>query len=197
MSLIDELPVVTAGAVYIHSAPAALCPHIEWALSATLGVAANLKWGTQPASPGMLRASVDWVGPIGSGRKFALALRNWPMIRFEITEDASDGLDGERFCQVPGLGFWHGTMAASGEVVISELRIRSLMQECTNYSELCAALGDELGQAWDVALEPYRYGGEGGGNYLDASQCRLTGSQRWHWGSIISRLYYRLAVLCN
>ncbi|HTQ21942.1 DUF3145 family protein, partial [Mycobacterium sp.] len=26
----------TAGVVYIHASPAAVCPHVEWALSSTL-----------------------------------------------------------------------------------------------------------------------------------------------------------------
>ena len=35
---------VTAGVVYVHASPAAVCPHVEWALSSTLQSKANLVW---------------------------------------------------------------------------------------------------------------------------------------------------------
>ena len=47
---------VTAGVVYVHASPAAVCPHVEWALSSTLQSKANLVWTPQPAMPGQLRA---------------------------------------------------------------------------------------------------------------------------------------------
>ena len=61
----------TTGVVYIHASPAAVCPHVEWALSSTLQSRANLTWTPQPAMPGQLRAVTNWVGPV------APAL-NWP-----------------------------------------------------------------------------------------------------------------------
>lgn len=47
---------VTSGVVYIHASPAAVCPHVEWALSSTLQAKANLVWTPQPALPPQLRA---------------------------------------------------------------------------------------------------------------------------------------------
>ena len=47
---------VTTGVVYVHASPAAVCPHVEWALSSTLTAKPNLKWTPQPAMPGQLRA---------------------------------------------------------------------------------------------------------------------------------------------
>ena len=58
----------TSGVVYIHASPAAVCPHVEWALSSTLRSRANLNWTPQPAMPGQLRAVTNWVGPVGTGR---------------------------------------------------------------------------------------------------------------------------------
>ena len=34
----------TRGVLYVHSAPSALCPHIEWAVGGVLGVAVNMSW---------------------------------------------------------------------------------------------------------------------------------------------------------
>ena len=31
----------TSGVVYVHSSPSAVCPHVEWAISGTLGVRAD------------------------------------------------------------------------------------------------------------------------------------------------------------
>ena len=42
----------TTGVVYIHASPAAVCPHVEWALSSTLDARPNLKWTPQPRCPG-------------------------------------------------------------------------------------------------------------------------------------------------
>ena len=52
----------TTGVVYVHASPAAVCPHVEWALSSTLqphgrgrGAQPNLKWTPQRAMPGGAR----------------------------------------------------------------------------------------------------------------------------------------------
>ena len=45
------------GVLHIHSAPPALCPHIEWAVAGVLGVPVDLPWVNQPATPGTLPRS--------------------------------------------------------------------------------------------------------------------------------------------
>ena len=45
----------------------------------------------QPAMPGQLRAVTNWVGPVGTGARLANALRQWSVLRFEVTEDPSPG----------------------------------------------------------------------------------------------------------
>jgi hypothetical protein len=149
----------TSGVVYIHSAPAALCPHIEWTLTSALESRANLRWASQPATEGLLRASSNWVGPVGTAARIANALRAWPVLRFEVTEDPSEGVDGERFSYVPGLGLWHGAMSANGDVVVGEMRLRSMLAR--GQENLSYELDTALGTAWDDALEPYRSGSEG------------------------------------
>lgn len=158
MRALNQFADMTAGVVYIHSSPAALCPHIEWALTATLDSSANLTWVSQPASNGVLQATTNWVGPVGTGARLVNALRAWPMLRFEITEDASEGVDGERFSHVPGLGLWRGSTSANGDVVVGEMRLRAIMSSGGN---LAAELDYALGTEWDAALEPFRGGGDG------------------------------------
>src|SRR3979411_871628 len=150
----------TTGVVYIHASPAAVCPHVEWALSSTLDSRANLKWTPQPAIPGQLRAVTNWVGPVGTGARLANALRSWSVLRFEVTEDPSPGVDGQRFCHTPQLGLWSGAMSANGDVMVGEMRLRSLMSAAAYMP--AAALDSVLGTAWDAALEPYRSGGDTG-----------------------------------
>jgi hypothetical protein len=150
----------TTGVVYLHASPAAVCPHVEWALSSTLNARAQLKWTAQPAMPGQLRAVTNWVGPVGTGARLASALRAWSVLRFEVTEDPSAGVDGQRFCHTPQLGLWNGAMSANGDIMIGEMRLRSLMAEGAD--TLAAELDTVLGTAWDEALEPYRDGGTAG-----------------------------------
>jgi hypothetical protein len=150
----------TTGVVYIHASPAAVCPHVEWALSSSLNSRANLMWTPQPAMPGQLRAVTSWVGPVGTGGQLANALRSWSVLRFEVTEDPSAGVDGQRFCHTPQLGLWSGAMSASGDVMVGEMRLRALMSEGADM--LAAELDSVLGTAWDEALEPYRSGGDSG-----------------------------------
>ncbi|CAM2971436.1 DUF3145 domain-containing protein [Skermania piniformis] len=146
------------GVVYIHAAPAALCPHIEWALTAALESPAALRWSAQPASDGQLRAISNWVGPVGTAGKIASSLRSWSMLRFEVTENPSEGVDGERYSFVPGLGLWHGITGANGDIMVGEQRLRAIRD--SGIEGIGAELDTALGTAWDEALEPYRSGGE-------------------------------------
>ena len=149
----------TTGVVYIHAAPAAVCPHVEWAMSSTLNARADLNWTPQPAVPGQLRAVTNWIGPVGTGGRLANALRSWPVLRFEVTEDPSPGVDGQRFCHTPQLGLWSGAMSANGDIIVGEMRLRSLM--AAGADTLLAELDTALGTAWDEALEACRTGSDG------------------------------------
>jgi Protein of unknown function (DUF3145) len=155
----NQVSDATTGVVYIHASPAAVCPHVEWALSSTLGANPNLKWTPQPAMPDQLRAVTNWVGPVGTGARLANALRSWSVLRFEVTEDPSAGVDGHRFSHTPQLGLWSGAMSANGDVMIGEMRLRAMM--AAGADALAAELDSALGTAWDDALEGYRDGGDG------------------------------------
>ncbi|MGB3302921.1 DUF3145 domain-containing protein [Gordonia sp. (in: high G+C Gram-positive bacteria)] len=161
MRNLNQFADMTSGVVYIHASPVALCPHVEWALSSTLNARADLKWTAQDADPGRMRATVDWTGPVGTGARLTNALREWSGLVFEITEDPSEGVNGERFCQVPGLGLWHGATGANGDVIVGEMQLRAMMDAQPDSAGLAAELDTILGTAWDRSLESYRMGGIG------------------------------------
>src|SRR5262249_62293942 len=93
MRATNQFADVTSGVVYVHASPAAVCPHVEWALSSTLQSKANLVWTPQPAMPGQLRAGTNWVGPGGTGARPAHALPSWAGPRFEVPRDPRPGGD--------------------------------------------------------------------------------------------------------
>ncbi|MGQ0483500.1 MAG: DUF3145 domain-containing protein [Pseudonocardia sp.] len=148
----------TRGVIYVHSSPAAVCPHVEWALSGVLGTRVTLNWSAQPAASGQLRAECPWTGPSGGAGAIAGALRAWPVIRFEVTEEPGPGVDGQRFCYAPSLGLWCGRTSANGDIVIGEDQLRSVM---AGRGQMRGRLHQLLGTAWDEDLEPYRCGGDG------------------------------------
>ena len=156
----------TRGVVYVHSSPAAVCPHVEWAISGTLGTRANLQWTAQAAAQGQLRAQElrtesGWTGEVGTGGALVKALRAWPMLRFEVTEEASPGVDGERFCYVPGLGLWRAKISANGDVLVGEDQLRALVSVSRGPEAFAHQVDQLLGAAWDDALEPFRRAGDG------------------------------------
>ncbi|MDQ6656863.1 MAG: DUF3145 domain-containing protein [Actinomycetota bacterium] len=149
------------GVVYIHSAPAAICPHAEWAVSSVLGDRVSLSWSAQPAGPGSLRADLSWTGEAGTAGKLANALKAWPMLRFEVTEEPSVNSDGERICHLPGRGVWRATTSANGDIMIGEDRIRALLGQGYGAEKLTHELNQLLGADVDAELEPYRRAGDG------------------------------------
>ncbi len=151
----------TRGVVYVHSTPLAVCPHVEWAIARVLAVPVNLHWSVQPVEPAARRTECNWSGRPGTGAELATALRQWPMTRFEVTEEPSPGLDGQRFMHVPGRGLFTATMSANGDIMVGENRLRALIANAQGPESLAHALDKALGSAWDAELEPYRYAGEG------------------------------------
>jgi hypothetical protein len=153
--------VPTRGVVYVHSTPLAVCAHVEWAIARVLTAPVNLHWTAQPVEAGARRSECSWTGRPGTGAELAAALRQWPMIRFEVTEEPSPGIDGERFMYVPGRGLFRATVGAAGDVQLGEDRLRSIMESAQAPEALAHALDRALGTAWDAELEPYRYAGDG------------------------------------
>jgi len=151
----------TRGVVYVHSTPLAVSAHVEWAIARVLAAPVNLHWMAQPVDPAARRAECTWSGRPGTGAELAAALRQWPMIRFEVTEEPSPGVDGQRFMHVPGRGLFGAAMSANGDVMLGEDRIRSIMSRVRSAEALAHEMDKALGTAWDDELEPYRYAGDG------------------------------------
>ena len=179
------------GVLQVHSAPPALCPHIEWAVAGILGVPVRLSWVDQPASPGTLRAELDWHGKPGVSAAITSALAAWSRLRFEVTEEASPGCDAVRYSHTPSLGTFSAVTSACGDVLVPEARLRAAMTLAAagrparadgaqsagqdveslvdlhgpRHPALGGSLEDELalllGQPWDHELEPFRHAADG------------------------------------
>ena len=173
-------PVSVRGVLYVHSAPPALCPHIEWAVAGVLGTPVDLPWVDQPAAPGMLRAEADWEARAGVAGEITSALAGWNRLRFEVTEDASPGCDAMRFSYTPDLGIFSAVTMANGDILVPESRLRAAMTVATAASSGVVRLAgggyddrtdrgrtlDEelsrlLGEPWDDELEPFRCAADG------------------------------------
>ena len=146
------------GVLLVHSAPRALCPHVEWAAGRALDRAVNFRWAPQPVMKGAQRTEFFWEGPQGTGAAIASALRGWEHLRYEVTEDPSPGGDGGRWMHTPDLGIFFAQTDSAGNVVIPEDRLRYAMEIAgSNALELHRELRLALGQAWDDELEAFRH----------------------------------------
>lgn len=167
------------GVLQVHSAPPALVPHIEWAVAGVLGVQVRMPWVDQPASPGSLRAELNWQGRPGMSGAITSALAAWTRLRFEVTEEASPGCDPVRYSYTPSLGTFSAVTSANGDVLVPEGRLRAAMaladagdgvqalrdahapRHPALNGSLAAEIGLLLGQPWDDELEPFRHAAEG------------------------------------
>ena len=152
---------ITRGVLFVHSAPRALVPHMEWAASNVLGTRVSMDWTEQPAAPGMLRAEHSWQAPSGTGAKLASALRGWTHLRYEVTEEASRGVDGSRWSHTPELGIVHAATDVHGNIVVPEDRVRAALAHAGDAERMKQELDLALGQSWDDELEPFRFAGAG------------------------------------
>ena len=152
----------TRGVVFVHSAPPALCPHVEWAVGGAVGARVALAWGPQPAEPGSLRAELSWQAPAGTAAVVASALRRWPLLRFEVTEEPSAGHEGERYAVTPDLGLWRATVGVHGDVQVGEDVLRTAMDRAVrDGGDVRTSVTDLLGAPWDAELEAFRHAGDG------------------------------------
>src|SRR6476646_12201383 len=123
---LDSRPApTTRGVLYVHSAPSALCPHLEWAVGGVLGAAVDLEWSPQPAQAGSYRDELSFSGEPGTAAAIASALRGWNHLRFEITEDPTAQSEGARFSFTPDLGVFHAVTGLHGDLMIPADRLKT------------------------------------------------------------------------
>ena len=151
------------GVLYVHSAPPALCSHIEWAVARIVGAPVSMPWVGQLASPESLRAELAWQARPGTAGAIASELAGWNRLRFEVTEDSSPGCDGVRHCYTPDLGIFTAVTAANGDIVVPENRLRAVVKMAVpaGGTSLEDEIGRLLGTAWDNELEPFRRAADG------------------------------------
>ena len=152
----------TRGVLYVHSAPSALCPHLEWAVGGVLGAAVNLEWTPQPAQAGCSRAELSFAGDTGTAAAIASALRGWNHLRFEVTEDATSASEGARYSYTPDLGVFHAVTGLHGDIMIPEDRLKAaVVKAALGDTTLLLEIDKLLGKPWDDELETFRHAGEG------------------------------------
>ncbi len=152
----------TRGVLYVHSAPSALCPHIEWALGGVLDHAVTLEWTPQPAQAGTYRAEYSWSGEAGHAAAIVSALRGWKQLRFEVTEDPVVGLEGARYSFTPTLGVFHAVTGTHGDLMIPEDRLKAaVVRAAMGETTLEVEVDTLLGKPWDDELETFRHAGDG------------------------------------
>jgi hypothetical protein len=143
---------LSRGYLVIHSAPSALCRHLDWALANLLGPGATLSWRAQPLLPGSHRASIEWRDREGRGAELASTLRGWHYLRFEIREESEREKVLYRF--TPSLGIHRAVVDEMGSVLISENQISYALAQ--NEEEMRESLETSLGTAWDRELDQFR-----------------------------------------
>jgi hypothetical protein len=149
------------GVLTVLSCPPPLCPHVEFAVAAALGLPAALEWSNQPARPGMAFAALEWRAEGGAASRLASRLKSLGSVVFEVVEGPASGCDAERYSYTPELGLFHASAAANGDIIVNEGRLRSLLEEALSRSALVSGLHELIGTEWDAELEPLRQGGDG------------------------------------
>jgi hypothetical protein len=152
----------TRGVLFIHSAPSALCPHVEWAVGGVLDAPVRAEWIPQSAQAGTYRTELSWAGQPGTAAAIASALRGWNHLRFEVTEDPTPGSEGTRFSYTPELGVFHAVTGVHGDILIPEDRLKAaVVKAALGDTTLLGEIDKLLGKPWDDELETFRHAGEG------------------------------------
>lgn len=152
----------TRGVLFVHSAPSALCPHIEWAVGGVLGMPVDLSWTPQGAQSGAYRAELSWTGPVGSAAAITSALRGWNHLRFEVTEEPTGSGEGCRYSFTPQLGVFHAVTGQHGDIMIPEDRVKAaVVRASLGDTTLLLEIDKLLGKPWDDELEAFRHAGDG------------------------------------
>lgn len=145
---------VIAGLLVIHSAPAALRPHIEWGLQSILGTWLTLNWREQPCAVGTYRATIEFRDVRGSAAKIASTLRGWHYLRFEVREESD--LGGEFYRSTPELGIHRANIDGLGNIVVTEHQVIDALAKGFDEISIRDSMDSILGNPWERELAPYR-----------------------------------------
>ncbi len=152
----------TRGVLFVHAAPSAMCPHVEWAVAGVLGAPVDMAWTPQPARTGTYRAELSWTGDVGTAASLASALRGWSRLLFEVTEEPTPASEGARYSFTPELGVFHAVTGLHGDVMIPEDRLKAaVVKAALGELSILDQIDKLLGKEWDEALEAFRYAGSG------------------------------------
>ena len=151
-----------SGDLRIYSAPKALLRHVEWSLNTIFEEHVSIEWMNQPLSAGTYACEINWRAKKARASKIASTLKSWHFIRFEVREFPTEGGEGVLYRCTPDLGLHQAVTASTGDVMIHENRLVSIMKSSSlserTYEKLQSALNEALGVAWDEELECYRRG---------------------------------------
>ncbi|MFM6962874.1 MAG: DUF3145 family protein [Micrococcales bacterium] len=145
------------GQVTIHSAPRALLAHVEWTISRSIGMPIKLEWQPRRGVTGEFWAEAEWQAETELGASLASDLRGWASIRFEVTQESSDKVEGYRWAYTPALGMFGAGSDRFGNVILNEHELAVILSQAgSNGIELQRLMRNALGYPWDEELENYR-----------------------------------------
>lgn len=151
-----------AGDLRIYSAPKALLRHIQWSMNKIFEGVVVLDWVNQPLAPGSMSCELQWRSGNPLASKIAGTLKSWHFIRFEVREyplTVNDAVgEGVLYRCTPDLGLHQAVTSSTGDVMVHENRLQTIMDTHRNYEALQSALAGALGHSWDQELEWYRRG---------------------------------------
>jgi len=120
-----------------------------------------MQWIAQPADPSVKCAECQWTGPSGTANAIANALKSWPTLVYEVTEEPTAGTDGERIAYLPDRGYFRAQTSINGDLAVGENQLRHLRETAHSVEDFRAGIDALLGRQFDEVLEAYRAGGDG------------------------------------
>jgi hypothetical protein len=171
------------GLVFIHQAPAALIPHVEWTLAGISANPADIHWHKSVNVELSYWGVASYSGDRESGSTLASAFMNLKQLIFEITQERSASDPGYRWSFTPQLGMFQSSTDDAGNLLVSENQIRAAMERSgPNPLKLQRELRKLIGQSWDDELEQFRervlvIGTEGNDGIVSAEAEGITNRQ--------------------
>lgn len=154
------------GFLTVHSAPSALCHHIDWAIQAVLGTWIKPTWTAQYVMPGTFHTQIEFRDKQATAAKLASALGSWHYLNFEVIENGDNG--GELFRFTPHLGIHRAAVDLTGAVLMSENQLTHILNTSFDEDAIRNKLALALGQPWDVELDRFRGASAPGASQLRA-----------------------------